>query len=156
MKDHLNSLKWLLGLPFEIFVRVDQDYLAFNDKKNDITEDATARAKLYSAVHSAVALDVMKRMEPGLKGLIAQIQKAPASTPAPGKGKGRQAGPSSPVPPTPAQKPAAQRNFKARKRPATQTAAVRKKSKNRVPKATSKVPSLAVAWVLRLFSTRAF
>ena len=160
LKDFLNNLNWLLGLPFEIFVRIDQEYLPLNDKKNDLVTDASTRGNFYSAVHSAVALDVMRRMEPGLKRLIAESRQSPSSPPvtpkgrgsraAPSKptpspkrpasnqGKGVEAGPSSPAPATPARKAAGK--SKAKKRPAPHNPASRKRK--RVPIASPE-PSLS-------------
>ena len=159
LKDLLNNLKWLLGLPFEIIVRIDQEYLPLNDKKNDLVTDASTRGNFYAAVHCAVALDVMRRMEPGLKRLIAESRQSPSSPPGPplgrantdaaskpapttkrsssNKGKGVEAGPGSPAPVTPAKK--ASGKSKIKKRLAPQNPASRKKT--RVPIASPE-PSL--------------
>ena len=62
----MKNLKWLLGLPFEITARIDTNYLQFNDAKDDLRDDALKRDAFFAGVHTAVALDVMKRMLPGV------------------------------------------------------------------------------------------
>ena len=64
-QKQMKNLKWLLGLPFEITARVDTEYLQFNDGKDDLRDDALKRDAFFASMHTAVALDVMKRMLPG-------------------------------------------------------------------------------------------
>lgn len=62
----LKNLKWLLGLPFEIYAKVDTDALEFNDAKDDLKDDALKRDSFFANVHATIALDVLKRMLPGM------------------------------------------------------------------------------------------
>lgn len=62
----LKNLKWLLGCPFEIYVKVDTDALEFNDAKDDLKDDALKRDSFFANVHATIALDVLKRMLPGV------------------------------------------------------------------------------------------
>lgn len=62
----MKNLKWLLGLPFEITVRIDTEYLQFNDAKDDLKDDALKRDAFFANVHTAVALDVCHRMRNGM------------------------------------------------------------------------------------------
>ncbi len=62
----MKNLKWLLGLPFEITARIDKEYLQFNDAKDDLKDDALKRDAFFASVHTAVALDVLQRMLPGV------------------------------------------------------------------------------------------
>ena len=66
----LKNLKYLLGLPFEIYVKVDTDRLQVNDAKDDLKDDALKRDSFFANVHAAVALDVLKRMLPGAIGQL--------------------------------------------------------------------------------------
>ena len=61
----LKNLKWLLGLPFEIYAKVDTDSLQFNDAKDDLKDDALKRDSFFANVHATIALDVLKRMLTG-------------------------------------------------------------------------------------------
>lgn len=65
-QKQMKNLKWLLGLPFEITARIDKDYLQFNDAKDDLRDDALKRDAFFASVHTAVALDVLQRMLPGM------------------------------------------------------------------------------------------
>lgn len=62
----LKNLKWLLGLPFEVYARVDTSSMEFNDAKDDLKDDALKRDSFFANVHAAIALDVLKRMLPGM------------------------------------------------------------------------------------------
>lgn len=64
-KKQLKNLKWLLGVPFEVYVKVDTLELDFNDAKDDLKDDALRRDSFFASVHAAIALDVLKRMLPG-------------------------------------------------------------------------------------------
>ncbi|KAL3135852.1 hypothetical protein ABBQ32_007409 [Trebouxia sp. C0010 RCD-2024] len=65
-QKQMKNLKWLLGLPFEITVRIDTEYLQFNDAKDDLKDDALKRDAFFANVHTAVALDVCHRMRNGM------------------------------------------------------------------------------------------
>ena len=65
-QKQMKNLKWLLGLPFEITVKIDTEYLQFNDAKDDLKDDALKRDAFFANVHTAVALDVCKRMCKGM------------------------------------------------------------------------------------------
>ena len=65
-QKQMKNLKYLLGLPFEITVKIDTDYLEFNDAKDDLKDDALKRDAFLASVHTVVALDVLKRMLPGV------------------------------------------------------------------------------------------
>lgn len=65
-QKQMKNLKWLLGLPFEITVRIDTEYLQFNDAKDDLKDDALKRDAFLANVHTAVALDVCNRMRKGM------------------------------------------------------------------------------------------
>lgn len=61
----MKNLKYMLGLPFEITVKVDTEYLQVNDAKDDLKDDALKRDAFFASVHTVIALDVLKRMLPG-------------------------------------------------------------------------------------------
>ena len=77
----MKNLKWLLGLPFEITVKIDTEYLQFNDAKDDLKDDALKRDAFFANVHTAVALDVCHRMRQGMyctaapMGMVAQAMQ---------------------------------------------------------------------------------
>ncbi|KAL3161194.1 hypothetical protein ABBQ38_009562 [Trebouxia sp. C0009 RCD-2024] len=105
----MKNLKWLLGLPFEITVRIDTEYLQFNDAKDDLKDDALKRDAFLANVHTAVALDVCNRMRKGFERLSQDIDQQKPDTQAkistlfkPGKDTGAS-------PSTPAKRPAASR-----------------------------------------------
>ena len=62
----MKNLKWLLGLPFEITVKIDTEYLQFNDAKDDLKDDALKRDAFFANVHTAVARGGGKRMCKGM------------------------------------------------------------------------------------------
>ena len=64
-QKQMKNLKWLLGLPFEITVRIDTEYLHFNDAKDDLKDDALKRDAFFASVHAVIALDVCQRMKKG-------------------------------------------------------------------------------------------
>ena len=66
----MKNLKWLLGAPFQITSRIDIEYLHFNDAKDDLRDDALKRDAFFAAAHTAVALDVMRRMAPGATPML--------------------------------------------------------------------------------------
>ena len=73
-KKQLKNLKWLLGVPFEVYVKVDTLELDFNDAKDDLKDDALRRDSFFASVHAAIALDVLKRMLPGNPANMTQHQ----------------------------------------------------------------------------------
>ena len=75
-QKQMKNLKWLLGLPFEITARIDTEYLQFNDGKDDLRDDALKRDAFFASVHTAVALDVLKRMLPGRTQKLTQADPA--------------------------------------------------------------------------------
>lgn len=72
-RKQMKNLQWLLGNPFEVFVSLDTGYTQFNEKKNDIVDDALLRDIFYGSVHIAVAFDVLKRFEKGLISIVATL-----------------------------------------------------------------------------------
>lgn len=64
-QKQMKNLKWLLGLPFEITVKIDTEYLHFNDAKDDLKDDALKRDAFFASVHTVVALNVLERMQKG-------------------------------------------------------------------------------------------
>ena len=65
-QKQMKNLKYMLGLPFEITVKVDTEYLQVNDAKDDLKDDALKRDAFFASVHTVIALDVLKRMLPGM------------------------------------------------------------------------------------------
>ena len=78
-RKQMKNLQWLLGNPFEVFVSLDTGYTHFNEKKNDIVDDALLRDIFYGSVHIAVAFDVLKRFEEGLTSIVARFDAQDAA-----------------------------------------------------------------------------
>lgn len=78
-RKQMKNLQWLLGNPFEVFVSLDTGYTQFNEKKNDIVDDALLRDIFYGSVQIAVAFDVLKRFENGLKTIAATLDAQDAA-----------------------------------------------------------------------------
>lgn len=75
-QKQMKNLKWLLGLPFEITVRIDTEYLHFNDAKDDLKDDALKRDAFFASVHTVVALNVLQRMQKGRNCTASPVTKA--------------------------------------------------------------------------------
>ena len=74
-QKQMKNLKWLLGLPFEITVKIDTDYLHFNDAKDDLKDDALKRDAFFASVHTVVALNVLQRMQKGTNCTTSPVTK---------------------------------------------------------------------------------
>lgn len=91
----MKNLLYLLGAPFEIFVRIDSK-MPVNPAKDDIAKDTIMHAMFYGSIHIEIALDLLKRLGPALKARIAEIDKPSAASnstardTAADKGKGAQ------------------------------------------------------------------
>ena len=62
----MKNLHWQLGVPHEVFVRIDNKML-LNELKDDLMKDALVRDMFYGSVHIEIALDLLQRFEPGLE-----------------------------------------------------------------------------------------
>jgi len=62
----LQNLRWLLGLPFEVTVRIDTKRLQLNTQENDLQDVAAERDVFFATVHASIAIDVLRRMLPGI------------------------------------------------------------------------------------------
>lgn len=162
-QKQMKNLKWLLGLPFEITARIDKEYLQFNDAKDDLKDDALKRDAFFASVHSAVALDVLRRMLPGFDRLMIDADKVkpdkqlkmdtlfksdktPAGQAKAGPSKRRPAAPAKRVPKTPQQ---AQREQQAehaeRAQQAEAAAAAGRTSKRSMAAAAAAAQAVAAA-----------
>lgn len=79
LQKQMKNLQWLLGNPFEVFVNLDTKETQFNEKKNDIVDDALLRDIFYGSIHTAVAFDVLKRFEKGLNSIVASLDTEEAA-----------------------------------------------------------------------------
>lgn len=70
----LQNLRWLLGSPFEVTVKIDTQHLQLNTRGDDLQDDAAERDVFFAAVHAAIAIDVLKRFVPGTSLLSTQPQ----------------------------------------------------------------------------------
>ena len=75
-QKQMKNLKWLLGLPFEITVKIDTEYLHFNDAKDDLKDDALKRDAFFASVHTVVALNVLERMRKGTQCTAPPVKKS--------------------------------------------------------------------------------
>lgn len=80
-REQMKNLKWLLAMPLEVFVNIDLKHMFFNTKKTDLAEPFDERQEFYAAVHTAVVLDILKRMKPGLEALAAEEPQPGPATP---------------------------------------------------------------------------
>lgn len=74
----MKNLHWLLGVPHEVFVRIDNKML-LNELKDDLMKDALVRDMFYGSVHIEIALDLLQRFEPGLKHCMMEADKRKAA-----------------------------------------------------------------------------
>ena len=74
----MRNVSWLLGLPFEIFVRIDSD-LPMNEQKDDLMKDSLMRDMFYGSVHVEIALELLSRFEPGLTHCISEVDRRVAA-----------------------------------------------------------------------------
>lgn len=74
----MKNLSWLLGLPFEIFVRIDSK-LPMNEQKDDLMKDSLMRDMFYGSVHVEIALELLSRFEPGLTHCISEVDRRVAA-----------------------------------------------------------------------------
>ena len=136
-KNQMKNLHWLLGLPFEVFVRLDEQVL-LNELKDDVMKDSLQRDMFYGSVHVEGCLDLIKSFEPGLNRLISIVD-------------GRAAAKKAAVTRHPAPKPKAQNPLKKRKAPApapapaSAPAPAPAKQPKRLRRPTASSPSVASA-----------
>ncbi len=71
----LQNVRWLLGLPFEVTVRMDAEGLQLNTQGDDLPNVAAERNVFFATVHASIAVDVLRRMLPGVILPSAEAQK---------------------------------------------------------------------------------